>query len=153
MKIHADLSKTAVVDSNSLPSIDSPLPGVQRRMLDRDGEEVARATSIVRYAPGSYFDEHTHNGGEEFIALLPHTSVEAATHVAERMRQETNNISVSNPLGEITFSASYGVCQIEAGESIESAVNKVDAALYRAKESGRDRIEVVSRKDALQHSA
>jgi len=38
--------------------------------LDRIGAEVARATSIVRYAPGSAFSEHTHTGGEEFIVLL-----------------------------------------------------------------------------------
>lgn len=38
-------------------------------MLDRIGEEVARATSIVRYAPNSYFSEHTHGGGEEFFVL------------------------------------------------------------------------------------
>ena len=69
MHIHADLSLRAVVDSNELPWIDSPLPGVQRRMLERDGEEVARATTIVRYAPNSYFDAHTHIGGEEFLVL------------------------------------------------------------------------------------
>ncbi|GAC1528571.1 MAG: cupin domain-containing protein [Ramlibacter sp.] len=38
-------------------------------MLDRVGGEVARATSIVRYAPGSRFTQHTHGGGEEFIVL------------------------------------------------------------------------------------
>lgn len=38
-------------------------------MLDRIGEEVARATSIVRYAPGSAFSAHTHTGGEEFLVL------------------------------------------------------------------------------------
>jgi anti-sigma factor ChrR (cupin superfamily) len=69
MQIHADLSLRAVVDSNDLPWVDSPLPGVQRRMLERDGEEVARATTIVRYAPNSYFDAHTHVGGEEFLVL------------------------------------------------------------------------------------
>lgn len=69
MKIHADLSQRAVVNSNTLDWVDSPLPGVQRRMLERDGEEVARATSIVRYEPGSYFDAHTHSGGEEFLVL------------------------------------------------------------------------------------
>lgn len=69
MKLHADLSQRAVVHSADLPWVDSPMPGVQRRMLERDGEEVARATSIVRYAPGSTFAAHTHGGGEEFIVL------------------------------------------------------------------------------------
>ena len=69
MQIHADLSLRAVVNSNDLPWLDSPLAGVQRRMLERDGEEVARATTIVRYAPNSCFDAHTHVGGEEFLVL------------------------------------------------------------------------------------
>ncbi|MGP1383933.1 MAG: cupin domain-containing protein [Thainema sp.] len=69
MKLHADLSQRAVVFSEDLPWMDSPMPGVQRRMLDRDGEEVARATSLVRYAPGSEFSPHVHGGGEEFFVL------------------------------------------------------------------------------------
>jgi len=47
----------------------SPIPGVDRRMLDRIGDAVARATSIVRYAPHSHFSAHTHGGGEEFLVL------------------------------------------------------------------------------------
>ena len=69
MKIHADLTQRAVVFSEDLPWVDSPMPGVQRRMLERDGEEVARATSIVRYAPDSHFSAHTHDGGEEYFVL------------------------------------------------------------------------------------
>ena len=69
MKIHADLTQRAVVDSNQLPWVDSPMAGVQRRMLDRDGAEVARATSLVRYAPDSWFSPHNHDGGEEFLVL------------------------------------------------------------------------------------
>ena len=53
--------------SADLPWVDSPMPGVQRRMLERDGAEVARATSLVRYAPDSHFSAHTHGGGEEFF--------------------------------------------------------------------------------------
>jgi len=45
------------------------MPGVDRRMLDRLGGEVARATSIVRYAPDSQFSSHVHTGGEEFFVL------------------------------------------------------------------------------------
>ncbi len=69
MQINADLTRRAVVYSEELPWLDSPLPGVQRRMLERDGEEVARATTIVRFAPGSHFAPHTHGLGEEFLVL------------------------------------------------------------------------------------
>ena len=69
MKLNADLSKRAVVHSADLDWVPSPLPGVERRMLERDGGEVARATSVVRYAPGSSFKTHTHGGGEEYLVL------------------------------------------------------------------------------------
>jgi anti-sigma factor ChrR (cupin superfamily) len=45
------------------------MPGVERMMLDRIGDEVARATSLVRYAPNSTFSPHVHDGGEEFFVL------------------------------------------------------------------------------------
>jgi hypothetical protein len=69
MKINADFDQRVVVHAAQLPWVDSPVPGVQRRMLDRIGAEVARATSLVRYAPNSTFTAHTHGGGEEFIVL------------------------------------------------------------------------------------
>jgi anti-sigma factor ChrR (cupin superfamily) len=58
-----------VVHAAQLAWTPSPIAGVDRRMLDRIGDEVARATSIVRYAPESRFSAHTHGGGEEFIVL------------------------------------------------------------------------------------
>lgn len=69
MNLNADFTKRVVVHSDQLAWSASPMPGVERRMLDRIGGEVARATSIVRYAPGSKFSAHTHTGGEEFIVL------------------------------------------------------------------------------------
>jgi anti-sigma factor ChrR (cupin superfamily) len=69
MKINADLSRRVVLATGELPWVASPLVGVERRMLDRDGDEVARATSLVRYAPGSHFSAHIHGGGEEFLVL------------------------------------------------------------------------------------
>jgi hypothetical protein len=69
MEINADFSQRVVVHAARLPWVPSPMAGVERRMLDRIGDEVARATSIVRYAPGSRFSPHTHGGGEEFLVL------------------------------------------------------------------------------------
>ena len=69
MEINADFSKRVAVHAARLPWIPSPIKGVDRRMLDRIGDEVARATSIVRYAPHSHFSPHTHGGGEEFLVL------------------------------------------------------------------------------------
>ncbi len=69
MDLNADFSQRVLVHSDDIPWQASPMPGVDRRMLDRIGDEVARATTIVRYAPNSHFSEHTHTGGEEFIVL------------------------------------------------------------------------------------
>lgn len=69
MRINDDLSRPVVVHAAQMPWKASPAPGVDRRMLFRIGDEVARATSIVRYAPGSAFPRHTHGGGEEILVL------------------------------------------------------------------------------------
>lgn len=69
MGLNDDFSRRAVVHSADEPWVASPMPGVDRRMLDRIGDEVARATTIVRYAPGSKFSSHVHTGGEEFLVL------------------------------------------------------------------------------------
>jgi anti-sigma factor ChrR (cupin superfamily) len=69
LRINADLSLRCVIDTASLAWTASPEPGVERKPLDRDGGEVARATSIVRFAPGSAFPAHEHGAGEEFLVL------------------------------------------------------------------------------------
>ncbi len=69
MELNADFSQRATVHAARIPWKSSPMPGVDRRMLDRIGDEVARATTIVRYAPGSSFSPHVHTGGEEFFVL------------------------------------------------------------------------------------
>lgn len=69
MELNADFTQRVLIHSQVIPWKASPMAGVDRRMLDRIGDEVARATSIVRYAPGSRFSAHTHTGGEEFIVL------------------------------------------------------------------------------------
>jgi hypothetical protein len=69
MNLNSDFSARAAVHAARLDWTPSPIPGVDRRMLDRIGDEVARATSIVRYAPHSRFAAHTHGGGGEFLVL------------------------------------------------------------------------------------
>lgn len=69
MDIRANLNKTAHVSAAEFEWVPSPLPGVERVMLDRVGDEVAVATSLVRYAPQARFDAHGHALGEEFVVL------------------------------------------------------------------------------------
>lgn len=69
MRINADFTKRVAVHFDRTEWVQSPAAGVERKMLDRIGEEVARATTIVRFAPGSAFSAHTHDGGEEYLVL------------------------------------------------------------------------------------
>jgi len=69
MNINPDDSLRVVINHHDLTWIASPESGVERRMLERLGGEVAKATSIVRYQPGSKFEKHTHGLGEEILVL------------------------------------------------------------------------------------
>jgi len=69
MFINADFNERSVLLPQHQEWLPSPAPGVDRKMLYREGDEVALATSVVRYAPGSSFEPHTHNAGEEFLVL------------------------------------------------------------------------------------
>lgn len=69
MDLNADFTRRVALHADAIDWKASPTAGVSRRMLDRIGDEVARATSIVRYDPDSRFPAHVHGGGEEFIVL------------------------------------------------------------------------------------
>lgn len=69
MLINADFSQLASIRLEQHQWVASPQGGVERMMLDRIGAEKARATSLVRYAPQSYFPHHQHPGGEEILVL------------------------------------------------------------------------------------
>ena len=69
MHLNADYNQRIVLNHHDLDWVASPHAGVERRMLDRIGAEVAKATSVVRYKPGSKFDSHTHEFGEEILVL------------------------------------------------------------------------------------
>ena len=69
MQIRSDYTKHAIVRPGDESFQPSPQAGVERLMLDRVGGEIARATTIVRYAPESRFSAHEHTAGEEFFVL------------------------------------------------------------------------------------
>lgn len=68
-RINANFSQRVVITPDDYQWVTSPMPGVERMMLDRIGDEVARATTLVKYAPFSAFSSHLHLGGEEFFVL------------------------------------------------------------------------------------
>jgi anti-sigma factor ChrR (cupin superfamily) len=67
--LHSNFNDRVVLNHHDLPWVDSPEPGVKRRLLERQGGEVARATSIVHYEAGARFPMHTHDLGEEIFVL------------------------------------------------------------------------------------
>ncbi|WP_019613060.1 cupin domain-containing protein [Psychromonas ossibalaenae] len=67
--LNVDFSKRVVINSEQMPWIDSPMPGVRRRPLARATDENGHITSIVQYQPGSYFSSHSHPLGEEIFVL------------------------------------------------------------------------------------
>jgi anti-sigma factor ChrR (cupin superfamily) len=69
MNINTDFSQRIVIRDVDLTWKDSPIKGVYRKMFDRIGDEVARATTLVRYDPESQFSAHVHSGGEEFFVI------------------------------------------------------------------------------------
>jgi anti-sigma factor ChrR (cupin superfamily) len=69
MELYTDFSQRVILHTEQMFWLPSPAAGVERPQLERQGEEVARATSIVRYASGSYFATHTHGGGKEILVL------------------------------------------------------------------------------------
>jgi quercetin dioxygenase-like cupin family protein len=104
MRIRADFTRPVTLDTTALPWQPSPDGSVLRRMLDRIGDEVARATSIVRYPPESRFPAHQHPLGEEFLVLDGVFSDEHADYAA--------GTYVRNPPGSGHSPHSDGGCTI-----------------------------------------
>ncbi|MEN9383309.1 MAG: hypothetical protein RL323_452 [Pseudomonadota bacterium] len=86
-------------------------------------------------------------GGEEFAILLPNASLKEAAEVAERVRQRTKAMRLRNRTTNevvLTVTVSAGVAQLSAGETAQDWIARADAALYRSKQEGRDRVSVAA---------
>jgi diguanylate cyclase (GGDEF)-like protein len=78
-------------------------------------------------------------GGEEFVLVLPSTSLEAGTQAAERVRALLANAEITDGTGKaIPVSASFGVASYVADETLGQVIDRADRAMYRAKSSGRN---------------
>lgn len=67
--LNMNLAERVVIDTNNADWQPSPAKGVERKLLEREEAEQGRATSIVRYQPGTAFNAHTHPLGEEILVL------------------------------------------------------------------------------------
>jgi diguanylate cyclase (GGDEF)-like protein/PAS domain S-box-containing protein len=114
-----------------------------KRINDRHGHAggdaiLKAAVDLMTHGLREEVDLFGRIGGEEFVAVLPHTGLTAAAAVAERMRALAASQDVPFEGDVIRFSASFGVAAWDGRESLDRVLSRADAALYRAKASGRN---------------
>jgi diguanylate cyclase (GGDEF)-like protein len=92
------------------------------------------------------YDVAARYGGEEFVLLLPETTLAQGIIVAERLRRGVEGMKLAPPMERETLTISLGVSSYPGRDidSVESLIKAADDALYRAKEKGRNRIEVMT---------
>jgi diguanylate cyclase (GGDEF)-like protein len=111
------------------------------------GDEVLRRIASTMTAVLREYDLAGRFGGEEFVMLLPQTRAPDALRIAERVRAHIARLPMTTPAGEpVTVTVSIGVAALDAGSSREltELLAAADAALYRAKASGRDQVQMIS---------
>jgi diguanylate cyclase (GGDEF)-like protein len=114
-------------DTHGHPTGDRALKAV----ADACAEEIRATDLLARF------------GGEEFAILLPETSMEEAARLAERLRHRIAAIELVADKGMVKMTASFGVAPLPATPgSWEESVAAADAALYRAKEQGRNQVQI-----------
>lgn len=105
------------------------------------GDEVLQAfTSIVSTELRKY-DTLFRYGGEEFLMLLPNTSLDNAAHLLNRIRETLAATPITSSNGTVIhLTASFGVAQLVSHEAIEDALEHADHALLAAKANGRNKV-------------
>lgn len=105
------------------------------------GDAVLKALVLTMRAGTRPYDLVARWGGEEFIILLPDTELALAIDVADRMRVAFAAETV--PAVSRSITVSFGIAAARSGDTADTLLARADAALYRAKESGRNRVCVV----------
>ncbi len=113
-----------------------------KRFNDRHGhqagDEVLRGVAGVLRRTARDMDLVARYGGEEFVVILPGTPVAGAAAIIERLRQAVESESFACAAGESSVTISLGAAQLTEGEDAAALVRRADAALYAAKEAGRN---------------
>jgi diguanylate cyclase (GGDEF)-like protein len=98
-------------------------------------------------------DQISRYGGEEFMVLLPLTDALSAQRLAERLRQALEAMPIDAGGRIFHLTASFGIAELGHRETVALWVQRADAALYRAKNSGRNRVEAASPPALVQNAA
>jgi len=126
VRINADFSLPVVILPEEYRWVDSPMPGVERMMLDRIGDEVARATSLVRYAPNSSFSPHVHSGGEEFFVLKGEFGDEHQSYPAGSYVRNPIGTSHTPRVGNAGCTILVKLHQFDPGDSTPVFIDTLD---------------------------
>ena len=123
MNLNADFDQRVVIKPADYQWVPSPVAGVTRMMFDRIGDEIARATSLVRYDPNSEFPEHQHGGGEEVLVVEgefadEHGSYPAGTYIRNPIG--TRHSPRVGPGGAVIFGKLH---QFDQGDTEQKAIN------------------------------
>ena len=129
MNVNSDFSTKVVIDTNRLVWVQSPARGVKRKFLDRVGNEVARASSLVRYAAKSSFAAHKHQGGEEILVLEGTFSDENGDYPAGTYLRNPPD-SFHAPYSEDGCTIFVKLRQFRAGDSATIRINTTSACWY-----------------------
>ncbi|MDJ0822463.1 MAG: cupin domain-containing protein [Paracoccaceae bacterium] len=135
MRLNADFSQRVVIRPDDYDWVDSPASGVQRMMLDRIGDEVARATTIVRFRPNSAFDAHSHGGGEEFLVLEGVFSDEHADYPAGSYVRNPIGTAHTPHIGEDGATILVKLHQFEAEDGAQKVIDTRTAG-FSAEDGG-----------------
>lgn len=119
-----------------------------KQINDRYGHDVGDAAlthvaSVVRSCIRES-DEFGRYGGEEFVVLMPNTTIATAEQVAERIRLALEGSPLRHGDISIPLTASFGVTDALAGESQETILRRVDVLMYEAKQAGRNRVRLAA---------
>lgn len=114
------------------------------------GDDVIRALVAVAKQTLRAGDCIGRWGGEEFVLLLPNTALAGAEQFAIRLNQQFATTSVPGKAQAISATVSIGVAEHQVGDDLHQTIDRADAALYRAKQNGRNRVETAN---CLSHSA
>jgi two-component system cell cycle response regulator len=115
------------------------------------GDDVLRNTAEKISKTVREYDHVGRYGGEEFLVVLPNCTTEAALEVAERVRQQIGGEPFVIAPIQVKTTASIGVCQWHSGQDPLDLIQRADAAMYRAKQNGRNRVEAedIGKTDAV----
>jgi diguanylate cyclase len=104
------------------------------------GDEVLRTFAITLFANLRTIDKLGRYGGEEFLLILPAIAKDRAVRTLDRLRSIVSEVEWATISGMMTLSMSAGVAEVRPGDSADEVLARADAALYRAKAAGRNRV-------------